>query len=48
MQRIPAYALLAVVVIPMTVAGSEETLLEEIIVTASFVGVNESLATRPI
>ena len=48
MQRIPAYALLAVVVIPMTVAGSEETLLEEIIVTASFVGVNESMATRPI
>ncbi|MDA9941669.1 TonB-dependent receptor [Luminiphilus sp.] len=48
MQRISAYALLAVVVIPMTVAGSEETLLEEIIVTASFVGVNESSATRPI
>jgi len=28
--------------------GSEETLLEEIVVTASFVGVNESSATRPI
>jgi iron complex outermembrane receptor protein len=48
MRRIPARALLAVAVIPMTVAGSEETLLEEIIVTASFVGVNESSATRPI
>ena len=48
MRPIPAHAILAVAVIPLTVTGNEETLLEEIIVTASFVGVNESMATRPI
>jgi iron complex outermembrane receptor protein len=48
MRPITAHAFLAVAVIPLTVTGNEETLLEEIIVTASFVGVNESMATRPI
>ena len=48
MRRIAARALTAVAVIPFTAVGSEETLLEEIVVTASFVGVNESSATRPI
>lgn len=48
MRPIPAHAFLAVAVLPLTVTGNEETLLEEIIVTASFVGVNESMATRPI
>lgn len=48
MRPIPAHAFLIVAVIPLTVTGNEETLLEEIIVTASFVGVNESMATRPI
>ena len=48
MRPIPAHAFLAVAVIPLTVTGNEQTLLEEIIVTASFVGVNESMATRPI
>jgi iron complex outermembrane receptor protein len=48
MRRLTARALTAVAVIPFTAVGSEETLLEEIVVTASFVGVNESSATRPI
>ena len=48
MQRIAAHALVALAVTPSLAAGSEETLLEEIIVTASFVGINESSATRPI
>ena len=48
MQRKAAHALAAVAVIPLTAFGSEETLLEEIVVTASFVGINESSATRPI
>lgn len=48
MRRTAARALVAVSVIPFTAVGSEETLLEEIVVTASFVGVNESSATRPI
>jgi len=38
MRPIPAHAFLAVAVIPLTVTGNEQTLLEEIIVTASFVG----------
>jgi iron complex outermembrane receptor protein len=48
MQRIAAHALVAMAVTPALAVGSEETLLEEIIVTASFVGINESSATRPI
>jgi iron complex outermembrane receptor protein len=48
MRREVAYALAAVAVIPLTAVGSEETLLEEVVVTASFVGINESSATRPI
>jgi iron complex outermembrane receptor protein len=48
MQRFAAHALAAVAVIPLTAVGSEETLLEEVVVTASYVGINESLATRPI
>ena len=48
MQRIAAHALVVAAVSPSFVFGSEETLLEEIVVTASFVGVNESSATRPI
>ena len=48
MQRIAAHALVAMAVTPSLAVGSEETLLEEIIVTASFVGINESSATRPI
>ena len=48
MRRTAARALATVAVIPLTAVGSEETLLEEIVVTASFVGVNESSATRPI
>jgi len=48
MQRIAAYALVAMAVTPSLAVASEETLLEEIIVTASFVGINESSATRPI
>jgi len=48
MQRIAANALIAVAVFPSLANGSEETLLEEIVVTASFVGINESSATRPI
>ena len=48
MRRTAARALATVAVIPFTAVGSEETLLEEIVVTASFVGVNESSATRPI
>jgi hypothetical protein len=48
MRPIPAHAFLAFAVLPLTVTGKEETLLEEVIVTASFVGVNESMATRPI
>ena len=48
MQRIAANALIAVAVFPSLANASEETLLEEIIVTASFVGINESTATRPI
>jgi iron complex outermembrane receptor protein len=48
MQRIAAHALVVAAVSPSFVLGSEETLLEEIVVTASFVGVNESSATRPI
>lgn len=48
MQRTAAHALAAVAVISQTALGSEETLLEEIVVTASFVGINESSATRPI
>ena len=48
MRRAAARALATVAVIPFTAVGSEETLLEEIVVTASFVGVNESSATRPI
>jgi len=48
MRRKAAHALAAVAVIPLTAVGSEETLLEEIVVTASFVGINESSATRPI
>ena len=48
MRRIAAHTLVAVAVSPLSAIGSEETLLEEIVVTASFVGVNESSATRPI
>jgi iron complex outermembrane receptor protein len=48
MQRIAAHALVVAAVSPSFAFGSEETLLEEIVVTASFVGVNESSATRPI
>ena len=48
MRRTAAHALAALAVIPLAAAGSEETLLEEIVVTASFVGINESSATRPI
>jgi len=48
MQRIAAHALVAMAVTPSLAVASEETLLEEIIVTASFVGINESSATRPI
>ena len=48
MRRLSARALTAAAVLPFTAIGSEETLLEEIVVTASFVGVNESSATRPI
>jgi len=48
MSRRVLHALLAVAVIPQSALGSEETLLEEIVVTASLVGVNESSATRPI
>jgi iron complex outermembrane receptor protein len=48
MRRTAAHALAAVAVISQTALGSEETLLEEIVVTASFVGINESSATRPI
>ena len=48
MRRTAARALATIAVIPFTAVGSEETLLEEIVVTASFVGVNESSATRPI
>ena len=48
MRRTAAHALVAVAVTPLAAVGSEETLLEEIVVTASFVGVNESSATRPI
>jgi iron complex outermembrane receptor protein len=48
MSRGALYALAAVAVIPLSAVGSEETLLEEIVVTASFVGINESSATRPI
>ena len=48
MRREAAYALAAVAVIPFAAVGSEETLLEEVVVTASFVGINESSATRPI
>ena len=48
MRRTAARALATIAVIPFTAVGSEETLLEEIVVTASFVGVHESSATRPI
>ena len=48
MQRIAAHALVVAAVSPSFAFGSEETLLEEVVVTASFVGVNESSATRPI
>ena len=48
MRHAAALALVTVAVIPLTVTGNEETLLEEIVVTASFVGINESSATRPI
>lgn len=48
MRYAAALALVTVAVTPLTVLGNEETLLEEIVVTASFVGINESLATRPI
>ena len=48
MQRIAAHALVVAAVSPSFAFGSEETLLEEVVVTASFVGVNQSSATRPI
>ena len=48
MRHAAALALVTVAVAPLTVLGNEETLLEEIVVTASFVGINESSATRPI
>ena len=48
MSRSALCALAAVAVIPLSDVGSEETLLEEIVVTASFVGIKESSATRPI
>jgi len=48
MSRGALPALVAIAVIPLVAVGSEETLLEEIVVTASFVGINESTATRPI
>ena len=48
MRHAAALALVTVAVTPLTVLGNEETLLEEIVVTASFVGINESSATRPI
>ncbi len=48
MSRGALSALAAIAVIPLLAVGSEETLLEEIVVTASFVGINESTATRPI
>ena len=48
MRHAAALALVTVAVTPFTVLGNEETLLEEIVVTASFVGINESSATRPI
>lgn len=48
MRYAAALALVTVAVTPLTVLGNEETLLEEIVVTASFVGINESSATRPI
>ena len=48
MRRIAAHAFAVLSVMPLMAVGSEETLLEEIVVTASFVGINESSATRPI
>ena len=48
MRRLAAHTLVVAAVSPLSAIGSEETLLEEIVVTASFVGVNESSATRPI
>ena len=48
MRRTAAHALAVLAVMPLMAVGSEETLLEEIVVTASFVGINESSATRPI
>jgi iron complex outermembrane receptor protein len=48
MSRGALLALATTAVIPVLAVGSEETLLEEIVVTASFVGINESMATRPI
>ena len=48
MSRGALLALATTAVIPVLAVGSEETLLEEIVVTASFVGINESTATRPI
>lgn len=48
MSRAVYAALAALAAIPLLAVGSEETLIEEIVVTASFVGVNESSATRPI
>ena len=48
MQRIAAQTLIVAAVASSFAFESEETLLEEVFGTASFVGVNESSATRPI
>ena len=44
MRRKAAHTLVAVAVIPFTATGSEDTLTEETIVTASFTGANSASA----
>ena len=44
MRRKAAHTLVAVAVIPFAATGSEETLIEETVVTASFTGVNSASA----
>ena len=44
MRRTAAHTLVAVAVIPLTATGNEDTLKEETIVTASFIGANSASA----